>query len=51
MNVKETSASTLKKEIYNVLTRCNLLVEDLRGQRYDDVSNMRGEWNELQALF
>ena len=42
VNVKETSASTLKKEICSVLTRYNLLVEDLRGQRYDGASNMRG---------
>ena len=32
VNVKETSASTLKKEICKVLTRYNLLVEDLQGQ-------------------
>ena len=31
VNVKETNASTLKKEKGNVLTRYNLLVEDLRG--------------------
>ncbi|ESR60220.1 TTF-type domain-containing protein [Citrus sinensis] len=47
----EISASTLKKEICNVLTRYNLLVKDLRGQGYNDVSNMRGAWNELQTLF
>ncbi|KDO46461.1 hypothetical protein CISIN_1g038348mg, partial [Citrus sinensis] len=51
LNVKEISASTLKKEICNVLTRYNLLVKDLRGQGYNDVSNMRGAWNELQTLF
>ncbi|ESR42709.1 hypothetical protein CICLE_v10013852mg [Citrus x clementina] len=31
VDVKETNASTLKKEKGNVLTRYNLLVEDLRG--------------------
>ena len=51
VNVKETNASTLKKEKGNVLTRYNLLVEDLRGQGYNGASNMRGAWNELQALF
>ncbi|KAH9717474.1 TTF-type domain-containing protein [Citrus sinensis] len=51
VNVKETSASTLKKEICIVLTHYNLLVEDLRGQRFDGASNMRCTWNGLQALF
>ena len=51
VNVKETSASTLKKEIFNVLTRYNLLVEDLRGQGYNGASNMRDVWNGLQVLF
>ena len=51
VNVKETSASTLKKSICNVLTRYNFLVEDLQGQGYNGASNMRGAWNELQALF
>ncbi|XP_073015649.1 uncharacterized protein [Primulina eburnea] len=32
-------------------TKYNLLIENLRGQGYDDASNMRGEWNGLQALF
>ena len=34
-----------------VLAQYNLLVENLRGQGYDGVSNMRDEWNGLQALF
>ena len=51
VNVKETSTSTLKKEICNVLTRYNLLVENLRGQGYDSASNMQGAWNRLQTLF
>ena len=51
VNVKETSASTLKKEICIVLTHYNLLVEDLRGQRFDGASNMRDVWNGLQVLF
>ena len=41
----------LKKGIYNVLTRHNLQVENMRGQGYDGASNMRGAWNGLQALF
>ena len=34
-----------------MLNQYNLLVENLRGQGYDGASNMRGEWNGLQALF
>ncbi|KAL5843061.1 hypothetical protein ACOSQ3_013664 [Xanthoceras sorbifolium] len=51
MSVNDTNSSTLKKEICDVLTRYNLSVENLRGQGYDGASNMRGEWNDLQALF
>ena len=49
--VDDTSALTLKREICIVLSRYNLLIENLRGQGYDGASNMRGEWNGLQALF
>ncbi|XP_016162244.1 zinc finger MYM-type protein 1-like [Arachis ipaensis] len=38
-------------EISSVLSRHNLDVQNLRGQGYDGASNMRGEWNGLQALF
>ncbi|KAH9743313.1 TTF-type domain-containing protein [Citrus sinensis] len=51
VNVMETIAVTLKKEICNVLARYDLLVENIRGQGYDGASNMRGAWNGLQALF
>lgn len=51
VNVNDTNASTLKHEICNVLSRYNLLVENLRGQGYYGACNMRGEWNGLQALF
>ncbi|XP_073133423.1 uncharacterized protein [Henckelia pumila] len=51
VNVENTNALTLKKEICNVLNQYNLSVENLRGQGYDGASNMRGEWNGLQALF
>ena len=37
----------LKKGIYNVLTRHNLQVENMRGQGYDGASNMRGARNGL----
>ncbi|XP_025692312.1 uncharacterized protein [Arachis hypogaea] len=38
-------------EISSILSRHNLNVQNLRGQGYDRASNMRGEWNRLQALF
>ncbi|XP_073153981.1 uncharacterized protein [Henckelia pumila] len=41
VNVNDTNALTLKKEICNVFSRYNLLVENLRGQGYDGASNMR----------
>ena len=51
VHVKDTTALTLKKEISDVLARYNLNIENMRGQGYDGASNMRGAWNELQALF
>lgn len=51
VHVSDTTASTLKKEISNVLARANLHILNMRGQGYDGASNMRGAWNELQALF
>ena len=47
VDVDDTNASALKKEICNVLSHFNLLVENMRGQGYDGASNMRGEWNGL----
>ncbi|XP_050248602.1 uncharacterized protein LOC126695841 [Quercus robur] len=49
--VRDTTALTLKNEICAVLSRYNLHIENIRGQGYDGASNMRGEWNGLQALF
>ncbi|KAK9725256.1 hypothetical protein RND81_05G132000 [Saponaria officinalis] len=51
VHVTDTSAATLKKEVCSVFTKHKLFVENLRGQGYDGASNMRGEWNGLQALF
>ncbi|XP_073138007.1 uncharacterized protein [Henckelia pumila] len=45
VHVKDTIASTLK-----VLSHHTLDVQNIRGQGYDGASNMRGEWNRLQAL-
>ena len=51
VHVKDTTTATLKKELSVVLSRHNLDVCNIRGQGYDGASNMRGEWNGLQALF
>ncbi|XP_050244292.1 uncharacterized protein LOC126692642 [Quercus robur] len=51
VHVRDTTALTLKNEICAVLSRYNLHIENIRGQGYDGASNMRGEWNGLQALF
>ena len=50
VHVKDTIASTLKEAIFSVLSRHNLDFHNIRGQGYDGASNMRGEWNGLQAL-
>ncbi|XP_071923091.1 uncharacterized protein [Coffea arabica] len=50
VHVHETNSLTLK-EICDVLSRHNLSVQNIHGQGYDGASNMRGEWNGLQALF
>ena len=42
---------TVKKEISYILSRYCLDIQNIRGQGYDGASNMRGEWNGLQALF
>jgi hypothetical protein len=45
--VKDTTALTLKNELYNVFSRYDLLIENIQGQRYDGVNNMRSECNGL----
>lgn len=50
-HVKDTKYLTLKEAICDILSRHNLDVSNIHGQRYDGASNMRGEWNGLQALF
>ncbi|XP_073152805.1 uncharacterized protein [Henckelia pumila] len=50
-SVSDTTSLNLKKEISNVLVHHDLEVKKIRGQGYDGASNMRGEWNGLQALF
>ncbi|KAG7943691.1 hypothetical protein I3843_15G055900, partial [Carya illinoinensis] len=51
VHVKDTSALTLKNEISAVFSRHCFDIQNIRGQGYDGASNMRGEWNGLQALF
>ncbi|XP_075674824.1 uncharacterized protein LOC142644019 [Castanea sativa] len=51
VHVRDITVLTLKNEICAVLSRYNLYIENIRGQGYDGASNMRGEWNGLQALF
>ena len=51
VHVRDTTALTLKNEICAILSHYNLHVENIRGQGCDGASNMRGEWNGLQALF
>ncbi|XP_004488955.2 uncharacterized protein [Cicer arietinum] len=50
-HVKDTTTLTLKEKVCDILSRHNLDVSNMRGQGYDGASNMRGEWNGLQALF
>jgi hypothetical protein len=51
VQVKDTSALTLKDKISDVLSQNCLDIQSIRGQGYDGASNMRGEWKGLQALF
>jgi hypothetical protein len=51
VHVKDTSASTLKNKISDVLSQYYLDIQSICGQEYDGVNNMRGEWKGLQALF
>jgi hypothetical protein len=43
MHVKDTYASTLKKDICVVISHYNFQIENIRGQGYDGASNMRSE--------
>ncbi|XP_047328607.1 zinc finger MYM-type protein 1-like [Impatiens glandulifera] len=51
VNVTDTTAATLKKEIFDALGRYDLHIHNMRGQGYDGARNMRGSWNGLQTLF
>ncbi|XP_075483749.1 uncharacterized protein LOC142523900 [Primulina tabacum] len=51
VHITDTTASTLKKEIYDALGHYDLHIHNMCGHGYDGASNMRGSWNGLQALF
>jgi hypothetical protein len=51
VHVHDTYSATPKQEICSVLSALKLDVQNIRGQGYDGASNMRGEWNGLQAKF
>jgi hypothetical protein len=50
VHVSETSASCLKSNIDSLFGKYGLSIKQIRGQCYDGVSNMRGEFNGLRAL-
>ncbi|KAK8355524.1 hypothetical protein V6Z11_A05G296400 [Gossypium hirsutum] len=50
IHVKDTASLTLKNVIFNVLLQHSFDIQNIRGQDYDGASNMRGEFNGLQAL-
>ncbi|GJX61871.1 zinc finger MYM-type protein 1-like protein [Tanacetum coccineum] len=50
VHVFDTSALTLKEKLWKTLLNHEFDTSKIRGQGYDGASNMRGEWNGLQAL-
>ena len=50
IHVVDTTALTLKKGIYSLLSQHYLDIQNIREQGYDRASNMRGMWNGLQTL-
>ncbi|CAI0404293.1 unnamed protein product [Linum tenue] len=51
IHVEDTTSKTLYSAIRSALSFNKFPIHNLRGQGYDGASNMRGEWNGLQALF
>ncbi|CAK8544459.1 unnamed protein product [Lathyrus sativus] len=49
--VSGTTSLTLKQKVCDILSLHNLDVSNIRGQGYDGVSNMRGEWIGLKEIF
>lgn len=50
VHVRDTMSLTLKTHLWRQLLQHQFDVSKIRGQGYDGASNMRGEWNGLQAL-
>ncbi|TYH24740.1 hypothetical protein ES288_A03G115100v1 [Gossypium darwinii] len=50
VHVKDTASLTLKNVIFKVLLQHSFDIQNIRGQGCDGASNMRGEFNGLQAL-
>ena len=50
VHVPDTKSLSLKLHICELLSLHKLDIQNMRGQGYDGASNMRGEWNGLQAL-
>lgn len=50
VHVSDTLALTLKTNLWKKLLQYEIDTSKIRGQGYDGASNMRGEWNGLQAL-
>ncbi|KAL3654079.1 hypothetical protein CASFOL_003760 [Castilleja foliolosa] len=50
VHVRDTMSLTLKTSMWKQLLQYQFDVSKIRGQGYDGASNMRGEWNGLQAL-
>ncbi|XP_071677000.1 uncharacterized protein [Lolium perenne] len=50
VHVKETTSLYLKSSIDSLFTKYKLSFKQVRGQGYDGASNMRGQFNGLQAL-
>ena len=50
LHVSDTVSLTLKTDLWNQLLKYEFDTSKIRGQGYDGASNMRGEWNGLQAL-
>ncbi|PKU72827.1 hypothetical protein MA16_Dca020267 [Dendrobium catenatum] len=50
-HVPDTTANSLKMATEELLSSYGLSISKIRGQGYDDASNMRGEFNGLKALF
>jgi hypothetical protein len=49
-HVSNTTNAVLKKTIESVLNKHHLSISRLRGQRYDEASNMQSELNGLKTL-